>query len=259
MLRTRFIRLVFGLLGLLFISHIGVIAQFDSFTTNRSLTGFASTFINPDGGPLFAVGRLSGRDTHIEIRSDDYGLIAESLVTQDVISVNLSGTTMRFLLNNKGSNNPRFTMPSSSDMDRLKQFVRSDVSLTLRRMILAMIAERRSIGREYMKNVFALGMVLGEPPESTNSQAKVNCQQKPVFVLAKFSPEFPSAIRPTGGVRDAQCLGCCGPGCLCPPGCNTPACMAHDLCLDQNEWYHPDCMALLALAIYSMSDCILND
>lgn len=37
--RKQFLRLVFGLLGLLFTSHVSATAQFDSLTINKSLTG----------------------------------------------------------------------------------------------------------------------------------------------------------------------------------------------------------------------------
>lgn len=144
---------------------------------------------------------------------------------------------------------------SESDRAHVSSFAASTDARIVRSLISNLFRNRTDDIQPYLTGFSIMAMVVGDGPGAQS--LKRNSLQKDSFfgVEAVELARVNFCVAPDRNSKDDECLGCCGPACWGCTGCYTVACLAHDVCVGVYGATHPQCMALLVVAIASMAEC----
>ena len=263
------LQLYVGILVLLTNSTFAVFTQTDQLSLQDVPNGFRGTFKSANQILTINSSEAADKSLLTKITNSEGRLVVETIYRNNLVTVTVSGVTIRFRTDKESIAAGYFDQLSRPDQEEFEAFRVSDESRILRLMILDIIKQRASGKPASLKGILIISLVLGDGPGfpsevgfKKNKDAKCN-PPKGLMVFASYlspkaSKTSPKATKLTNSkvgantmVCDAStCCGCCGWGCSGCTGCYTGACYAHDSCVDQNG--HAFCLALLPAAIASV-------
>ncbi|MGZ5436505.1 MAG: hypothetical protein ACXWID_08615 [Pyrinomonadaceae bacterium] len=143
---------------------------------------------------------------------------------------------------------------SETEIKALEDFVDSGEAALVRRIVYEVRNAQIAKKQPFLKGFRIIAMFLGDGDVKISATEKGIDRSKLMFKMANYSCDRPlsSVNFKKPSCDENNCCGCCGPGCWGCSGCWTPACLAHDQCVDSQGYLSPTCMQLLQAAIESM-------